>query len=139
GWRPRLALGVLRSAASFAATDLLALHLARVARDEAGRSQRFAQRLVVFDERPSDAVANRARLAGDAPARNFHVDVEPAGELHGFERVAPGHAARLTTEEFIQRTRVHGDLPVAGLQMHAGRGGLAAAGAVVLVCCCWHE
>jgi len=41
--RPRLALGELRTLARLAQTDLLALHLARIARHEARRTQRTAQ------------------------------------------------------------------------------------------------
>src|ERR1044071_533810 len=53
-----LALRVLRSAACLAAPDLFALHLARIASDEACGAQRPSERLIVFDERARDAVTD---------------------------------------------------------------------------------
>ena len=52
-------LGVLRAATGFAAADLLAFHLARVTRHEAGLAQRLAQRLIVTNQRARDAVPDR--------------------------------------------------------------------------------
>src|SRR5690606_50571 len=52
------ALRELRRPARLAQADLLALDLARVARDEAGTAQRLAQRLVVRHQRPRDAVTD---------------------------------------------------------------------------------
>src|SRR5262245_59948906 len=125
----RLALGVLTRAAGLAVADLLALDLARIARDEAGVAEGLAQRLVVLDERAGDAVTDGAGLAGDATAVDAHGDVELVHELHGFERLAHDHAAGFTAEELIARAIVDGDRALAGTQVDTGGGGLATAGA----------
>src|SRR5213075_3012956 len=119
--------------------DLLAFDFARVARDETGDAQWLAQLGVVFHECARDAVTNGAGLAGDATARHGHGEVELVGELHGLERLPHDHAAGLATEELVERTIVHRDLAGTGLHVDAGRGGLAAAGAVVRLCLGGHS
>src|SRR5581483_7014469 len=79
------ALGVLRPLAGLVQPDLLALHLARIAGDEAGLAQRAAQRLVVGDERAGDAEARGAGLARHAAAADHHADIEIAAHLDGLQ------------------------------------------------------
>src|SRR3546814_3507122 len=52
-------------------------------------------------------------------------------------RLAHDHARGLAAEELVERTLVDGDLAGAAAQEHAGGGGLATAGAVILGDC--HE
>src|SRR5581483_8216727 len=65
---------------------LLALHLARVARQEALPLERHAQLRVRLDERPGDAVPDRARLAADAAAVHAHAQVVRARGASDLER-----------------------------------------------------
>ena len=64
-----LALGELRRLARLVEAGLLALDLACVAREEALALQRDAQLRIGLDERPGDAVANRAGLAATGRRR----------------------------------------------------------------------
>src|SRR6185312_8967808 len=136
GRKLRLALRILSAAAGLAAADLLALHLARVAGDEAGVAQLLAQRVVVLQQGAGETQADRAGLAGDATAVHGHADVETAAELQRLERLAHDHAARLAPEELIERPVVDRDAAAAGAKVDAGGRGLAAAGAVVLLLRC---
>src|SRR5580658_186668 len=136
GGMPRcasLTLGVLRTATRFATADLLALDLARIARDEPGIAQWLAQRLIVLEQGTGDAVADRAGLTGDATAIDRDVNVEPAHELYRLERLTHDHAPGLAAEEGVERALVDGDLAAAGLQIDARGGRLAPAGAVVIL------
>src|SRR5690606_33254533 len=130
-----LTLGELGGAAGLVQADLLALDLARVAGHEARRAQLALERLVVFDQRAGDAQADRTGLAGGAAAAGGDEDVERFGVLGQLERLAHDHARGLATEELVQRTVVDGDLAGTAAQEHAGGGGLATAGAVVLSDC----
>src|SRR5437660_2066599 len=69
-----LALAELRRLARLVQAGLLALHHARVAREEAGALQRHAKLGVDLDERAGDAVAHRAGLAGRPAA--VHADAQ---------------------------------------------------------------
>src|SRR5882724_6724552 len=111
--------------------DLLALDLARIARNEAGIAKGLAKRLIVLDQRTGDAVTDRAGLAGDAAAIHAHADVELVHGLHRFERLTHDHPAGFAAEELIERPVVDGDRALAGAQVDAGGGGLAPAGAVI--------
>src|SRR5690606_22806940 len=126
------ALGELRGAAGLVQTDLLALDLAGVAGHEAGLAQFGLQRFVVLDQRAGDAQADRTGLAGGAAADGGDDDVEVVRVLGEFQRLAHDHARGLAAEELVQRTAVDGDVAAALAQEHAGGGGLATAGAVVL-------
>ena len=75
----RSALGVLRGLAGLLEAVLLALLLARVAREEAGLLELGAQLGVELDERPGDAEAQGAGLARDAAAVERGVDVVDLG------------------------------------------------------------
>src|SRR5581483_8510194 len=134
-----LTLRVLRSTSGLAAADLLALDLAGIAGDETGVAKRLAQGLIVLDERPGDAVTDRAGLASDSAAIDLDGDVEARGELHRLERLPHDHAPRFTTEERVERPFVNGDLAVAGLEVDAGGCRLAAASAVVILRGSGHE
>src|SRR5688572_646256 len=127
----RSALRVLRPSASLAKTDLLALDLARVASDESGFAQRLAQAFVVVHERARDAVTNRAGLPRRAAAANRDLHVETPLGFGDDERLANDHARRLAAEEHVEQPAVDDDVAVAGLQVNAGRRGLAPSGAVV--------
>src|SRR5438552_7198105 len=74
----RLALRVLRALARLVPAVLLALHLARVARDESGLLERGAQLRVGQEERPRDAVPDGDRLRGEPAAEDVDLSAELA-------------------------------------------------------------
>src|SRR5471030_2115730 len=131
-----LPLGVLRTPAGFAPSYFLALDLTRVARHEACRTQRPAQRLVILHQRARDAVTDRARLACDAATAYLHSDIELAEKLYHLERLAHDHTAGLAAEKLIERALIDGDEAGPGRHAHAGGRGLPATGAVVWSCGC---
>src|SRR5579859_944845 len=114
-------------------TDLLALDLAGVAGHEASLAELGLQGFVVLDQSASDAETDRAGLAGDAAASDGDVHVELVGRFDQLKRLTNDHARRLTTEELVEGLAVDGDRAGALAQEHASSGGLAAAGAVVLL------
>src|SRR3546814_18435732 len=71
-------------------------------------------------------------LAGGDAAGGGDEDVEALGVLGQLERLAHDHARGLAAEELVERTLVDGALAGAAAQAHAGGGGLATAGAVIL-------
>src|SRR5688572_31046556 len=75
-WPWRLPFRVLLAAPRLVQPDLLALDLARIARDEAGGFQRRLQAGIIFDQRARDAVPNRAGLAVFSAAIDIDGDVE---------------------------------------------------------------
>src|SRR5690606_31836618 len=79
-----------------------------------------------------DAQADGAGLAGGAAADGGRDDVEVLGVVGQFQRLAHDHARGLAAEELVERTAVDRDVAAALAQEHAGGGGLATAGAVVL-------
>src|SRR5574337_1689304 len=93
GWRDRLALRELLAAPRLVETDLLALDLARIARDEPGLRERRLQLRVVIDQCARDAVTDRARLSGFAAADHVDHDVEGRLVARQDERLARDHAA----------------------------------------------
>lgn len=113
-------------------TDLLALDFTGVAGHEACLAQFRLQRFVVLHQRAGDAQADGAGLAGDAAAGGRHSDVEGFGVLGQLQRLAHDHATGFAAEELVQRTTIDRDVASALAQEHAGGGGLATAGAVVL-------
>src|SRR5205807_352967 len=86
-----LALGVLGGFAGSLQAVLLALLHARVARQEAGLLEHRAALDVELDERPGDAVRDRARLARHAPARDPDADVEAPQRVGELERLQDLH------------------------------------------------
>src|SRR5690606_9976000 len=93
--------------------------------------QRFAQRLIVLDQRAGQTVTNRTRLTSDPTAPNRNADVELVLHADRFERLAHDHPRRLTAEELIQRAVVHENITLARTQENASGGSLAATGTVV--------
>src|SRR4249919_2415641 len=129
----RLALRELRGAAGLVQADLLALDFAGVAGHETGLAQLAFQRLVVLDQTAGDAEANGAGLAGDAAAFDGDRDVELVGHFGQLERLAHDHARGFAAKELVELTAVDGDGAFTRTQEHAGGGGLATAGAVVVL------
>ena len=87
---------------------------------------------VRLDERPRDAVANRARLAGGAPAVDAHSKVVltfHAGHLEGSERQRPVRDPR---EVIVERLSVDPGRSIARAEDDARDRGLALTGAAVL-------
>src|SRR5581483_10110974 len=95
---------------------LLALHLARVARQEALPLERHAELRVRLDERPGDAVPDRARLAADAAAVHAHAQVVRARGASDLERRHRELAVQGPREVLLERPAVDPRLPVARTQ-----------------------
>src|SRR6185503_13854662 len=114
-------------------SHLLSLHLARIARHEAGCAQRALQPRIILDQGARDAVAHRAGLAALAAAVHVHQDVERRKVLGQVERLAHHHAAGLAAEEFVDRLAVDDEGALAGLEKDARDRALAPSRAVVVV------
>src|SRR2546430_14411322 len=99
-------LRVLLAPPRLVKADLLSLHLARVARHQAGRAEHRLQRGIVLDERARNAMPHRAGLAALAAAIHVDEDVEAREALRQFEGLANHHPAGLAPEEFIDRLAV---------------------------------
>ena len=76
GLPERLSLGVLRTLARFAQTDLFALDLSRVARYETCAAQRRAQGFVVLHQGACNTVPNCTGLTEATAASDSYIDVE---------------------------------------------------------------
>src|SRR3954454_3985487 len=127
----RLALRELRTLAGLLEACLLALHLARVAREVAAALQLGAERGLGLDERTGDPVAQRAGLGGDAATVDARDDVharEVAGRLERLARLRLQTGPREVDLELLAVDRVDA---AAGLQHDARDRGLALAGGLV--------
>src|SRR3954470_11220833 len=105
--RPRaLALGELRPLAGLLEAGLLALLDARVARQEAAALELAAQVRIGLEQRAADAVAQRARLGGDAAALHAGHDVHAVLVADRLERLADVALEGRAREEDIERAAV---------------------------------
>src|SRR5438067_11469436 len=102
----RSALAELLATARAVQADLLALDFARIARDEAGTAQVGLERRVVVDQRPRDAVAHRAGLAGLAAAVHVDLDVESRVVGREHQGLPDDHDRRLAAEVLLHRPTV---------------------------------
>src|SRR5688500_10551541 len=128
-----LALGVLRRLASSLEAELLALLCARIAGQEARRTQRGTRIRMRADERSGDPVADGSGLTGDAPAGDEHAGRVAAlglGHAEGKEQRALGGG---TAEVLARWLAVDDDAAVAGQQADPRDGGLAPPGPVDVV------
>ena len=126
------ALGELRSLAGLVQAGLLALDLARVAREEALALERDAQLGIGLDERAGDAVPHRACLAGRPAALDANAEVVAALGAGELERSHHRRAMGRAREVLLERAAVDPGRAVAGAEDHARDGGLPLAGALVL-------
>src|SRR5829696_9162159 len=129
---PSLTLRELRGLAGLVQAGLLALHLARVAREEALALQRYAQLRVHLDERAGDPVPDRSGLTARAAAVDADAEVVLAVEARGLERSHRDRAVQQAREVLLDRAAVHPRLPVAGAQDDARDGGFALARTEIL-------
>src|SRR6056297_1583228 len=113
-------------------TNLLPLHGASVAGEEAGGAHFATQVFVVLRQRACETEAQCAGLTRRAAAGNRGVDIELVGELDEFQRLARDHARGFAAEEFIDRLLVDDDLAGAAAQENPRGRGLAATGSVKL-------
>src|SRR5579884_1492940 len=127
-----LPLAELRRLACLVQAGLLALDLARVAREEARPLERHPELGIHLDERSGDAVPDRARLTGRAAAVDAHAQVVLALELGRLQRRQRDDAVHETWKVLLDRPAVDPGRAVAGPQDHARDGRLALAGAEVL-------
>src|SRR5947207_2254660 len=104
---------------------LLALLLARVAREQTVGLQRSAQRGFRELQCPGDAMTDRAGLPVGAAAADVDADVKFRRVVGQRERTG-GHASQgLGRKVVFKRAAVDGDLAAAGRDADAGDGGLA--------------
>src|SRR6185503_20152828 len=127
----RLALRELRPLASLLQARLLPLHHARVAGQEPGPLEVGAEVLVSLDQRPGDAVAHGARLAGDAAAVDPGTDVPGALRAADAQRGGGDRLQDLARKVRGQRLAIDHGLAGARRQDHPGDRVLPLAGAAV--------
>ena len=118
----------LRPLAGLLQTGLLALLHARVAREEAAPLELGAKVGIGLDQRPRDAVPERAGLGGDAAAVHAGDDVHPALVADLLQRLADVALEGEAREVLLERAPVDHVGAGAGLEDHARDGGLALAG-----------
>src|SRR4051794_1658565 len=130
--RPRaLALGELRPLAGLLEAGLLALLDARVARQEAAALELAAQVRIGVEQRAADAVAQRARLRGDAAALHAGHDVHAVRVADRLERLADVALEGRAREEDVERAAVDRVPAGARQEDHARDRGLALAGSAI--------
>src|SRR5919107_2031787 len=119
-----LALRELRPLAGLLQAGLLALLHARVAREEAAPLELGAEVRVGLDQRPGDAVAQRAGLRAHAAAVHRGDDVHARLVADGLERLADRALQGVAREEVVERLAVDRVGAVTRLEDHARHGGL---------------
>src|SRR5215204_624237 len=127
-----LALRELRSLAGLVQAGLLALDLAGVACQEALALQHRPELRIGLDERPGDAVADRAGLSRWAAALDARTEVVRALGAGDLQRRQHRRAVGGAREVLLQRPAVDPGHAVARAQDHARDGRLPLAGALVL-------
>jgi hypothetical protein len=130
--RAKLTLTELGRLARLVQAGLLALHLAGVAREEAGALQRQPQLRVGLDQRPCDPVPDCARLAGRSAASDANTNVVRPLGLGDLEWSQRGRAMGGAREVLLDRAAVEPRRPRAGAKDHARNRRLAFSGAAVL-------
>jgi len=128
-YKGELTLAELETLASAGLAVLLAFFHTRIAREEPFRLQDGAEVGVQGEQRPGDAMANRADLARGAPAANIHMRIELVGGASDSHRLHHLAAHGFGWEIVIEGPAVDGDLAGPGGETDAGDSGLAAAGA----------
>src|SRR4029079_2604758 len=130
--RQGLALRELRRLARLVQTGRLALDNARVAREEALALEDGAELGIGLDERPRNAVTERAGLTGRTAAVETCAEVELALHTGDAERRGCERPQHLPREVLLDRPPVDPGRPVAWAQNDARHRGLPLAGALVL-------
>src|SRR5690606_38862853 len=127
-----LALGVLRGLAGLLQAVLLGFLLAIVSREEPGPLEDGTQLGIELDERPGDAEAHGAGLAGDAATVDGDVDVVGLVELRQLERLLEDHPVGRVREEVDPVPTVDDDggvdIALRGAEADTSHGFLAATG-----------
>src|SRR5262245_47072389 len=136
---PPLALRVLRALARLVTAVLLALDLARVARDEPGLLEGRPVLRVDLQQRTRDAVADRDRLCAHSTTEHVDVGAILARSRGDLERLPDDHARGLAPEILIGRAIVDYDLALTGSDHDAGDRRLALAGTPKHVGVCTHR
>ena len=129
----RLSLAELRSLTSLMQTVLLAFLGAGIAGQEACRFQSGLIAFVCDDQSAGDAVADSARLTGEAAALHVHDNVELAGGGSELKGLIYDVLQGVKTEVFVQRPLIDDDAAAAvGYEPNAGDCLLSASGAEIL-------
>src|SRR6478736_2317331 len=128
--RKRSALRELEAAAGLGLTELLTLDDTRVAGQEAFLLERAAKLRLVEGQRLGDAVAHRARLAGETAALDRDDDVVLRHAIDELQRLLEHEAQHRAGEIDLLITAVDRDLAGARLDPDARDGVLALAGGI---------
>src|SRR5947199_502602 len=110
-WSAALPLAELRPLARLLQAGLLALLDAGVARQEAAALELGAQVRVGFEQRPRDAVAQRAGLRADAAAVHARDDVHAVVVADRLQRLADRTLQGRAREELFEAAAVDAVLP----------------------------
>src|SRR6202034_1037610 len=105
-----LTLAELEASSGFHLAVLLALHHARVTREEASDLEDAAQVGLVVGQRTRYPVPHRAGLTGQAPARDSAEYVELVVAVGDQERLGDQHAQHGASKILYDLPVVHGDL-----------------------------
>src|ERR1700691_6011435 len=125
--RIALPLGVLRPLARLVTPVLLALDLARIARQHPALAQRRPQRLGRSDQRARNSVTHRVGLRRDSAALDAHQHVVLPDGFGRLERLEDPHARGRAREVILERALVNRDRAAAGQHSDARDRGLATA------------
>src|SRR5208283_3162626 len=131
-WRPRadssrwsLTLRVLRPLARLVTPVLLALDLARIARQHPALAQRRPQRLGRADQRARYPMTDRVGLRRDSAALDAHQHIVLAHGLGRLKRLQNQHSRRWPREVVLERAPVNRDRAAAGQHSDPLHRGLA--------------
>src|SRR6185312_3732354 len=111
-----LPLRELEALASAFLSVLLPLFDSRIARDQSRLLQRWPQVRVVTNQRPSNTMTNRARLACWTTAGDIHQHIEFVRRLSQVQRLANDHSQRFIGEVRFERLVINLDVAGAGAQ-----------------------
>src|ERR1019366_725513 len=120
-----LTLGVLRPLARLVAPVLLALDLARIARQHPALAQRRPQRLGRADQRARNPVTDRVGLRRDSAALDVYQHIVLPYGLGRLERLQNPHSRRRAREVVLECALVNRDRAAAGQHSDPRHRGLA--------------
>src|SRR5688572_16786979 len=112
-----LPLRELEAFSSALLSVLLAFLDSGIAGDQTGVFKRLPQVAIILEQRASDAVTNRSRLAGRAAARDVDDEVELVRRFRQLQRLANDHAQRFIWEIPVERLVIDLDLAAAWPQI----------------------
>src|SRR5688572_1914584 len=127
-----LPLRELEAFSSALLSVLLAFLDSGIAGDQTGVFERLPQVAIILEQRASDAVTNRSRLARRAAAGDVDDEVELVGRFRQLQRLANDHAQRFVGEIPVEGFVIDLDLTAARPQVDARRCRLSPSRSVIL-------